>query len=60
MGFFSFLLLVGLVLATLWRVQQLQGDVAALKAQNDFIIRALKETAGETNLTPDIEGEEIL
>ncbi len=57
MGFFSFMLLAGLVIATLWRVQQLQDDINTLKTQNERIIKALEERAKRPATTTDNPGE---
>jgi cell division protein FtsI/penicillin-binding protein 2 len=59
MGFFSFLLIAGLLVATLWRVQQLQDDINALKTQNERIIKALEERAERPATTTDNSGEEL-
>ena len=59
MGFFNFMLLAGLILVTLWHVQQLQGDINTLKTQNERIIKALEERAERPTSTPDNPGEEL-
>lgn len=59
MGFFNFLLFTGLLVATLWRVQQLQDDINTVKAQNERIIKALEERAERPTATPDNPGEEL-
>ena len=58
MGFFIFIILVGLILITLWHVQQLQGDINTLKTQNERIIKVLEERAEHPTSTPDNSGED--
>ena len=59
MGFFSFMLLAGLTLVTLWHVQQLQGDINTLKTHNERIIKALEERAERPATTTDNPGEKL-
>lgn len=59
MGFFSFLLIAGLLVATLWRVQQLQDEINTVKAQNERIIQALEARAERPAITSDNPGEEL-
>ena len=59
MGYFSFMLLAGLILVTLWHVQQLQGDINTLKTQNERIIKALEERAERPTSTPDNPGDKL-
>lgn len=58
MGFFSFMLIAGLVLVTLWHVQQLQGAVNDIKAQNEQIMTTLNSISGEPKPAQPNKGEE--
>jgi len=49
-----------LLLAILWRLEKLQGDVSAVKAQNEILVKALGEKSGAPKPAPNNKGEDTL
>ena len=59
MGFLAFPGII-LLIAIIWRLQKLQDDIEAVKAQNERIIKALHEEAIRPTNPVDNPGEDIL